>query len=73
VTNPADVVTSQTNTHFGWTIGAGLEAAATDNITLKAEYLYVDLGTQNYATALGGSLDTNQRFGLIRAGINYKF
>ena len=73
VTDPANVVKSQTNNHLGWTIGAGLEAAATDNITLKAEYLYVDLGTQTYTTAPGGSINANQRFGVIRAGINYKF
>jgi outer membrane immunogenic protein len=66
-----NVVTSQSNTHLGWTIGAGLEAAATDNITLKAEYLYVDLGTQAYAP--GGGADVSQRFSVIRAGINYKF
>lgn len=73
VTDPADVVTSQSNTHVGWTAGAGLEAAATDNITIKAEYLYVDLGTQSYSTAPGGNTDVTQRFSLIRAGINYKF
>ncbi|WP_375452453.1 outer membrane protein [uncultured Devosia sp.] len=73
LTNPADVVTSQTNTHFGWTVGAGLEAAATDNITLKAEYLYVDLGSQTYTTAPGGSIDASQRFSVIRGGVNYKF
>jgi outer membrane immunogenic protein len=73
LTDPANVVTSQTNTHLGWTIGAGLEAAATDNITIKAEYLYVDLGAKTYTTAPGGNIDATQRFGLIRAGINYKF
>ncbi|MGV8953136.1 MAG: outer membrane protein [Cypionkella sp.] len=72
-TDPTNVVTSQTNTHLGWTVGAGLEAAATDNITLKAEYLYVDLGTQTYSTAPGGNINATQRFGVIRAGINYKF
>ena len=30
---------------FGWTAGAGVEAAFTDNITGRIEYLYVDLGT----------------------------
>ena len=68
-----NVVTSQSNTHVGWTIGAGLEAAATDNITIKAELLYVDLGTQLYTTLPGGSTDVTQRFGVIRAGVNYKF
>lgn len=73
LTDPANVVTSQTNTHVGWALGAGLEAAATDNITIKAEYLYVDLGAKTYSTAPGGNIDATQRFGLIRAGINYKF
>lgn len=72
-TTGAGVVTSQSNTHLGWAVGAGLEAAATDNITLKAEYLYVDLGSQPYTTAPGGNSDVGQRFGVIRAGINYKF
>ena len=69
-TTPGNVVTSQTNTHIGWAIGAGLEAAATDNITIKAEYLYVDLGAKTFAPS---GIDAGQRFGLIRAGINYKF
>jgi outer membrane immunogenic protein len=36
---------SQNNT--GWTVGAGLEEALGNNWTLKAEYLYVDLGSLN--------------------------
>lgn len=72
-TDAANVVTSQSNTHLGWTVGAGLEAAATDNLTIKAEYLYVDLGTQTYSGLPGGSVDGTQRFSLVRAGLNYKF
>lgn len=33
----------------GWTAGAGGEFAFTDNMTLKAEYLYYDLGETNVA------------------------
>jgi len=75
LTNPAGVVTSQSATHTGWTAGVGLEAQATDNITVKAEYLYLDLGTQTYngLPAGIGNIDATQRFGMIRAGINYKF
>lgn len=72
-TNNAGVVTSQSATHMGWALGGGLEAAATDNITLKAEYLYVDLGTQSYAGLPGGSVDATQRFSVVRAGLNFKF
>lgn len=72
-TSTSDVVTSQSATHVGWTVGAGLEAQATDQITLKAEFLYVDLGTQTYAGLPGGSQDITQRFGVVRAGVNYRF
>lgn len=75
VTNAAGVNTSQSATHMGWTVGAGLEAQATENISLKAEYLYVDLGTQTYNGLPGGvgNLDVTQRFSVVRAGVNYKF
>lgn len=67
------VSTSQTANHFGWALGVGLEAQATSNLSLKAEYLYVDLGTQTYNLLPGGGRDIGQRFGVIRAGVNYKF
>jgi outer membrane immunogenic protein len=67
-------VTSTTGaTHIGWTAGLGLEAKATENISVKAEYLYVDLGTQTYTGLTGGNYDATQRFSVIRAGVNYKF
>lgn len=75
VTNGVGVTTSQSATHMGWTAGVGLEAQATQNISIKAEYLYVDLGTQTYAGPLAGlgGIDATQRFSVVRAGINYKF
>jgi outer membrane immunogenic protein len=75
LTDPGNVVTSQSATHMGWTVGGGLEAKATENITFKAEYLYVDLGTQPYSglPAAVGNLDVTQRFSVIRGGLNYKF
>jgi outer membrane immunogenic protein len=75
VTNGVGVTTSQSATHTGWTAGVGLEAQATQNISIKAEYLYVDLGTQTYAGPLAGlgGIDATQRFSVVRAGINYKF
>ena len=30
------------NSEWGWTAGAGIEAAITDNLTAKVEYLYAD-------------------------------
>lgn len=66
------VTTSQSATHFGWTAGLGIEAKATDNISVKAEYLYVDLGGQNY-NGLGTARDIGHKFSVIRAGVNYSF
>lgn len=65
--------TSQNATHFGWTAGVGIEAKATDNLSVKAEYLYVDLGNQTYNLPATGSREIGQRFSVIRAGINYAF
>ena len=73
VTDASNVVTSQSNTHYGWTLGAGLEAKATDNISIKAEYMYVNLGTRPYNLGTAGNLDVTQNFSVIRAGVNYKF
>ncbi len=67
------LASTQTNNHFGWTAGVGLEAQATDNLSIKAEYLYVDLGSQSYNTLPGGGRDIAQSFSVIRAGVNYKF
>jgi outer membrane immunogenic protein len=36
---------STSTTRAGWTVGAGVEGAFWNNWSLKAEYLYVDLGT----------------------------
>lgn len=55
----------------GWTIGAGVEAALTRNITAKAEYLYYDFARDTYNS--GAGLSGNANGHIIRAGVNYKF
>ena len=40
---------SDSNTHFGWVIGAGAEFKVTENMSFGAEYLHVDLGSEDYA------------------------
>ncbi len=44
---PVDDITSSA-LHTGYTVGAGIEVALTDNITLRGEYLYDDYGSQSY-------------------------
>ena len=45
---------STSTTRLGWTVGGGIEGMLTQNWTVKAEYLYVDLGSTS-SGALGGA------------------
>ncbi len=36
------------STRVGWVIGGGVEYAITNNITIKGEYLYADLGSSKF-------------------------
>jgi outer membrane immunogenic protein len=65
----------------GWTVGAGIEYALTNNWLIRAEYRYTDFGTRNDLDAnstagfAGGPYtvhnhDTNDA---VRAGVSCKF
>jgi outer membrane immunogenic protein len=59
-------------TNVGWTLGAGVEYAFTDNLIGRAEYRYTDFGdfeTNNDGFIFGTDLHTND----VRLGIAYKF
>ncbi|MDM7852620.1 outer membrane protein [Pseudochrobactrum kiredjianiae] len=63
---------SASKTRAGWTAGAGIEHAFTDNVTLKTEYLYTDLGKVKFRDEADVSkVKTN--FHTVRVGVNYKF
>jgi outer membrane immunogenic protein len=62
---------SDKQTFTGWTLGAGLEYALTDSITAKAEYLYGDLGSQDFD--LGTPIRADLTLQTVRFGLNYKF
>ena len=72
------------SSRVGWTIGGGVEYAITNNITIKGEYLYADLGSTKFTTTpngfaaanfpgvvASGKIDWNAS--IFRAGVNYKF
>jgi outer membrane immunogenic protein len=67
------------DTRFGWTAGAGVEYAFTNNWTAKLEYLYFDLGDTSYVLTdlnrAGFTADVNPETtgNLVRVGLNYKF
>lgn len=70
------------DTRLGWTAGVGTEYAFGGGWSLKAEYLYVDLGrsTVTSTNLLGGAFPTNVfthsvdlKSNIVRVGVNYKF
>jgi outer membrane immunogenic protein len=69
--------TSQTK--VGWTAGAGAEYAFANNWSVKAEYLYLDLGTTGVRMTDPGRPNTfidysfRHRDNIVRVGLNYHF
>ena len=72
------------STRVGWTIGVGAEYAFTDNVTLKAEYLYYNLGSSNVVTvanfaagAVFPGVYATAKYAydgsIVRIGMNVKF
>jgi outer membrane immunogenic protein len=76
---------SPSSSRVGWTLGAGVEYAITNNVTIKGEYLYYNLGSSHVVTAANTSAYTifgpgvyatakyNYDGSIFRAGVNYKF
>jgi outer membrane immunogenic protein len=62
-------------TNVGWTIGAGVEVGIVRNVSLKAEYLYVDLGNFNcsFNCGLFANGDVSFYANLFRGGLNVRF
>jgi outer membrane immunogenic protein len=63
------------STTAGWTIGAGLEFGIISNVSVKAEYLYVNLGEFNCGLNCGLAGNGNVSFysNIFRAGLNVHF
>jgi outer membrane immunogenic protein len=76
---------NSSNSRFGWTLGAGVEYAITNNIILGAEYLYYNLGSRTLAavpnvtasnffgTNVFSQTKLNFDGNVIRARLSYKF
>jgi outer membrane immunogenic protein len=78
---PANLFSETSTTSAGWTVGAGAEWMFDPSWSLKAEYLYVDLGSISstifYAYPVGQTSSltatANDRLNIVRGGINYHF
>jgi outer membrane immunogenic protein len=73
---------SSSTTSVGWTVGGGFELALASNVSLKGEYLFVDLGEASVTAAptqptpvQGVFLraETETQLHVLRAGLNFKF
>jgi outer membrane immunogenic protein len=79
--NLAQFIGSTRDTKTGYTVGGGIEHAWMGNWTVKAEYLYYDLGRNDVTVAIipgvagtGGYNSSFKNDGhIVRAGLNYKF
>lgn len=68
----SDATSSDSNTHWGWTLGAGAEALLRDNVTARVEYRYTDYQDQTY-TLDSGTDDADLQTHSVRAGVGLKF
>lgn len=61
-------------THIGWTAGAGVEIAATDNLSIDLQYRYTDLGTKLYDwSGPGTNPHVNLTAQTVTAGLKWRF
>jgi outer membrane immunogenic protein len=69
------ISTSQSKTLTGWTAGAGVDYAATDNLIVRLEYRYTDYGHKDFDFGTDDLVSVRDKFKTneVRLGIAYKF
>lgn len=73
---PATSIRSASEVATGWTAGWGIETMLGGNWTAKAEYLYIDAGSNgvfNPDLFIGSTTHFDNRFHVFRQGLNYRF
>lgn len=63
----------ESQTHVGWTVGAGLEVAVADNVSVDLAYRYSDYGDVGYAGVTAPPYDASFTTHQITAGLNLRF
>jgi outer membrane immunogenic protein len=77
---PVDYIASDSANRLGWTLGAGVEYQVAAFWTVRAEYLYYDLGSHTLTTNNGvpsippfqSQFDYRTRGSIVRAALTYK-
>jgi outer membrane immunogenic protein len=70
---PLGLALSNSGWQNGYAIGAGIEYAVTNNISVKAQYLYSQLGDKTYFAGTPDAVKTGLAVNTFTTGINYKF
>ncbi len=74
---PLGFETSSTVERVGYVVGAGLEVALNESVSLKAEYLYADYGTEPLTLHLPESTeltnDVKMSASTVRTGLLFRF
>jgi outer membrane immunogenic protein len=73
---PAGTVLPMISNQTGWAAGGGVEWAAWGPMTVKAEFLHVDLGpvtTAQPGLNTTGRIKQEETANILRLGVNYKF
>jgi len=68
---------SENKTKWGWTIGAGVDYALTDDLSARVEYRYTDLGKVDLDILDDAdhpaTVETKYEFHAVRAGLSWRF
>lgn len=57
----------------GYTVGGGAEYLLSDRVSVKAEYLYIDLDEEGLNTQISGFRAAGVEVNVVRLGVNYNF
>lgn len=65
---------TDTHTTAGWTVGAGIDYALTDQFVVGAQYRYYDFGSEHFDGTNGFSdRDQSTNLNTVRLNLSYKF
>jgi outer membrane immunogenic protein len=67
------ISSSEETTRVGFAVGGGVEKAIDAHWRVKAEYLFVDLGSHTFLAGTGADTNIKIRDNIVRVGFNYRF
>jgi outer membrane immunogenic protein len=76
LTSTGAIAATSDQTYWGWTAGGGVEMALRENIALRGEALYFDLGSQTYSGTVAGtpvSVNVDLTGYQVRAAVVFRF